>query len=35
MALAKAKIFVGQIRKLDGGVSLPGGTTIDGDTFLS
>jgi len=35
MTLAKAKIFIGQIRKLDGGVSLPGGTQIDGDTFLN
>jgi hypothetical protein len=30
MALAKAKQFVGMIRKLDGGVTLPGGTQIDG-----
>ena len=35
MVLAKAKIFIGNLRKLDGGVTLPGGTNIDGQTMLS
>ena len=35
MVLAKAKIFIGNLRKLDGGVTLPGGTSVDGQTFLS
>jgi len=35
MTLAKAKKFVGSLRKIDGNVTLPGGTNIDGDSIYN
>ena len=35
MALAKAKFFIGNLRKTYTGVSLPGGAAINGDDYLN
>ena len=35
MELAKAKFFIGNLRKTYTGVSLPGGAAINGDDFVS
>ena len=35
MALAKAKFFIGNLRKTYPGVSLPGGASINGDDYLN